>query len=114
MKLVRNPYSQTLVIVAGLVVGLGAPRTLRSQEKSAQPTSGIVYEVDTKVSRVYVKVLPDGRGHAHGVMGRFASGRGLLGARDKIGELVIDLASFAADDPEARKYVRAGRERLRT
>ena len=61
--------------------------------------------MDTKVSRVYVKVLPDGRGHAHGVMGRFASGRGLLGARDKIGELVIDLTSFAADDPEARRYV---------
>jgi polyisoprenoid-binding protein YceI len=61
--------------------------------------------VDTKVSRVYVRVDPDGRGHAHGIVGRLASGSMVLGASKKAGTLVFDLTSFAADDLKARKYV---------
>jgi polyisoprenoid-binding protein YceI len=96
----------TLVAAMSLGVGLvGAPSRLWPQEKSIRRAPAKDYEVDTKASRVYVKVEPDRRGHAHGIVGHLASGRGPLGAGKQVGELVFDLTSFAADDPEARQYV---------
>jgi polyisoprenoid-binding protein YceI len=59
--------------------------------------------VDVKTSRVYVTVEPDGRGHSHGIAGQLASGTVVLGAAEKAGELVFDMASFDADAPEVRK-----------
>ncbi len=103
----HHSHARTTIMIV-LILGMGVfkdPATLLSQENSSQRTSGKVYEIDAKISRVYVKVEPDGRGHAHGVEGRFISGSGALGSGEKLGELVIDLASFTADDPEARRCV---------
>jgi polyisoprenoid-binding protein YceI len=61
------------------------------------------YEVDVKVSRIYVRVGTATRlGHEHGVHGYLKSGRLTLG-RD--GELVFDMTSFTADTADARKRV---------
>jgi polyisoprenoid-binding protein YceI len=59
--------------------------------------------VDTKQSRVYVRVESATRlGHSHGVVGYLAAGS--LNANGT-GELVFDMTSFVADTPEARSYV---------
>ncbi len=55
--------------------------------------------VDVNNSRVLVKVGAAGLGHVHGVSGRLASGRLVLGGR---GELRFDMKTFAADLPEVR------------
>jgi polyisoprenoid-binding protein YceI len=93
---------------AGVILALLAlPAAVRSQTpaKDADKKAGTAYEVDTRASRVYVKVDPDGRGHAHGIVGQLTSGAVTLGAAEKAGQLVFDLTSFDADDPEVRKYV---------
>ncbi len=106
MKRIGNPYRFVLALTVSIGTGLvGLRTTAWPQEKSVPPAPAKVYEVDTKASRVYVKVDPERRGHAHGVAGHLASGRGPLGDGEKLGELVFDLTSFAADDPEARRYV---------
>jgi polyisoprenoid-binding protein YceI len=97
-----------IVFVAWL--GVGEPAALQqlpaqSPAKGEAKAKGKTFEVDTKSSHVYVRVLPDGRGHAHGIVGQLASGSVTLGATEQAGELVFDLASFSADEPEARKYV---------
>lgn len=99
---------QTTVLALGLGLGLlTCIPTLRSL--TAQPyecqVAGKAYEVDTKASRVYVRVDPDGRGHAHGIVGQLSSGTIALGSTEKAGELVFDLTSFQADAAETRKYV---------
>ena len=114
MKYVRSPSSRLLVIVVGFAVGLGVPGGARCQERSVEQTAGAVYAVDTKVSRVYVRVEPNGRGHAHGLAGWFASGTVATDARGKIGGWQSISASLAADDPEARQSRGAGRGCLRT
>lgn len=61
------------------------------------------WRVDTKQSRIYVRVDAATRlGHSHGVIGRLASG-GLN--TNGTGELVFDMTSFVADTPDARSYV---------
>jgi polyisoprenoid-binding protein YceI len=106
MKRTWNPCCYALVLAVSLGAGIMGVRSAAwSQEKSVQPAPAKTYEVDTKLSQVYVKVDPDPRGHAHGVVGRLASGKGPLGDGKKLGELVFDLTSFAADDPPARRYV---------
>jgi polyisoprenoid-binding protein YceI len=80
---------------------------LAAGEKKAAPK---FYQVDTKASKVFVKVGSATRlGHAHGVEGRVKSGKLTLGrapGRDAgSGTLVFDMASFTADTPEARKRV---------
>jgi polyisoprenoid-binding protein YceI len=63
----------------------------------------VALQVDTEASRIYVKVgLATRLGHEHGVQGNLKSGKLALGGD---GELVFDMASFAADTPEARKRV---------
>lgn len=106
MRSIDTRYSGLVVLLVGALVELLLdPSALWSQEQSAQQAQGTVYEVDTKASRVYVRVDPAGFGHAHGVVGVLASGRGSLGDPHKIGELVFDLTSFSADEPEVRQYV---------
>jgi polyisoprenoid-binding protein YceI len=56
-------------------------------------------------SRVYVFVGKSGLGHEHGVVGQLKQGRVNLAAARDAGGLVIDMASFSADTPEARKFV---------
>jgi polyisoprenoid-binding protein YceI len=96
-------------LVPALVVGLFAgspariwPQVTSKEEKAATRKT---YEVDTRVSRFYVQVDPDGRGHVHGMEGRLASGSVTLGASKKAGKLVFDLTSLTADEPSARKYL---------
>jgi polyisoprenoid-binding protein YceI len=56
-------------------------------------------------SRVYAFVGKTGFGHEHGVIGQLKQGRiDLSGAREP-GSLIFDVSSFAADTPEARKFV---------
>src|SRR5262249_56342264 len=98
---------QSLVALAALSLGLAVLRSQVPQQAEA-PAAGKPYEVDTKASRVYVKVDPDGGGHGHGIAGQLATGTVTLGASRKAGELVFDLTSFDADAPEARKYVGLG------
>lgn len=63
------------------------------------------YEVDIKESRAYVRVDPNGRGHAHGIVGVLAASNIILGEETKAGELVFDTTSFEADGLAARQYV---------
>jgi polyisoprenoid-binding protein YceI len=71
--------------------------------KANRAESGTTYQVDTKASRVYVKVGSATRiGHPHGVEGKLKSGKITLGAT---GELVFDMGSFEADTKEARRKV---------
>jgi polyisoprenoid-binding protein YceI len=74
----------------------------RADDKPATTT----YEVDTKDSRIFVKVDKTTRlGHLHGVEGNFKSGKLTFGGE---GELVFDMASFTADTEEARRRVGLG------
>ena len=56
-------------------------------------------------SRVYVFVGKTGFGHEHGVVGKIKQGRIDLGAVRDAGGLEFDMTTFAADTPDARKYV---------
>jgi polyisoprenoid-binding protein YceI len=99
-------------LTAALVIVLVTPafnsrsglraRSSRDGEAKAAERS---FDVDTKTSRVYVRVDPDGRGHTHGVVAQLQSGSLTFGATGKAGELVFDLTSFVADEPQARQYV---------
>lgn len=88
----------TVVIAAGV----GEPGMER---RAARAES-----LDLQASRVYVFVGKVGFGHEHGVVGTIKSGRlelgveGNAGERDA-GEIVFDMTTFAADTPEARRYV---------
>jgi hypothetical protein len=46
-----------------------------------------------------------GFGHEHGVVGKIKQGRINLAAAHDAGSLAFDMTSFAADTPEARKFV---------
>jgi polyisoprenoid-binding protein YceI len=106
MKLVGRGGFLVVALLVGLGFGvLGLSAQIRPQSAPEGGQAGKTFEVDTKVSRVYVRVDPDGRGHDHGIAGQLASGTVTLGASEKAGEWVFDLTSFDADDPEARKYV---------
>jgi polyisoprenoid-binding protein YceI len=95
-----SPALRSLLVPAALVLTLvlcGVPQKVRAQ------AAGGVYQVDTRSSRVYIKVGSTTRlGHPHGVQGDLAGGKITLGGP---GELVFDMASFTADTPEARRYV---------
>ena len=72
----------------------------KSKQKQYQP--GDLYLAS---SHVYTLVGKTGLGHEHGVVGNLASGHLELGATNKAGEIVFDMASFQADTDAARKYV---------
>lgn len=64
------------------------------------------YRIDTKTSRVHVRVNKATRfGHAHGIEGRVKSGSVRFDPKSPGGEIVFDLAALVADSPEARKHV---------
>src|SRR5947209_2780208 len=92
----RKPYLATAVSIVLGGMWLGLPAVLLGQQKE-QKAAGKVYEVDTQTSRVYVRVDPEGGGHAHGIMGRLVSGTVVFGAAEKAGELVFDMTSFDPD-----------------
>jgi polyisoprenoid-binding protein YceI len=96
------------MVMAGVLalLGSGALRSQAPPKEGARAAAGKAYDVDTKASRVYMKLEPDGRGHDHAIVGKLASGSMTLGAAEKAGELVFDLTSFEADAPEVRQYVK--------
>lgn len=61
------------------------------------------YQVDTQLSRIYVRVDSATRlGHPHGVQGKLSASTLTLGGA---GQMAFDMSSFVADTPEARRYV---------
>src|SRR5579863_298739 len=72
-----------------------------SRRQSQRLESG---EIHLNASRVYIFVDKKGFGHQHGVAGRLSEGR-LRVADKSAGRMVFDMRSFAADAPEARRYV---------
>ena len=82
---------------------IAQPVANRPQLAQVAATGGS--QIDLQVSRVYIRVGKTGLGHEHGVEGRLASGSIHLGATRDAGELVFDMATFAADTPAARTRV---------
>lgn len=74
----------------------------QSQKQTKTYTPG---QVNLESSRVFTFVGKTGFGHDHGVVGLIKQGTVQLGAEQKGGQLVFDMASFRADTDEARKYV---------
>lgn len=94
----RNSFAQGAAATTGVVTA--APTAIAPNQA--------VYEVGDVFlggSRVYVFVGKTGLGHEHGIVGLLKEGRINLSAPRDAGMLVFDMASFAADTPEARKYV---------
>ena len=103
-----------LIALAAAVLGTSANRCIaqtsgsQSVAASTNATAQTAYEVgdvNLPSSRVYVFVGKTGFGHEHGVVGQIKQGRINLDARRDAGSLVFDMASFAADTPDARKFV---------
>jgi polyisoprenoid-binding protein YceI len=85
---------------AGLFVLAGAFST------PALAQSELPATVDVDKSFVVIFVDKTGFGHQHAVMGAVKEGTLRLGARQEAGRVVFDMASFAADTTEARRYVK--------
>jgi polyisoprenoid-binding protein YceI len=97
----RSPLAGLLLLAPSLAL-LSCPQRLWGEPKPSTPAGA--YRVDTRASRVYIKVGSATRvGHHHGVEGKLKSGRVVFGGK---GELVIDTTSFRADTAAARR--RAG------
>ena len=103
-----------LIALAAGVLGAAASRCIAQTGDSTpvaartNATSQTVYEVGDVYlpsSRVYVFVGKTGFGHEHGVVGQIKQGRISLDAPRDAGGLVFDMASFAADTPDARQFV---------
>jgi polyisoprenoid-binding protein YceI len=94
-------YAGVVCLSLGLLAraeGQTAPRAAASPE----PAAG---QIDTQLSRTYIRVGKTGLGHEHGVEGRIKSGTLRIGATSRAGEIVFDTTSFQADTPTARQYV---------
>jgi polyisoprenoid-binding protein YceI len=89
--------SRLLSLLVALVLATAA----HAQQKAPAPGS---LHLDS--SRVYIFVAKTGLGHDHAVIGRLSAGEIHLGAPRDAGHLVFDMATFAADTPEARKALR--------
>jgi polyisoprenoid-binding protein YceI len=76
-----------------------------SPAAAANQTVYEIGDVYLPISRVYVLVGKTGLGHEHGVIGQLKQGRINLDAGREAGSLVFDMTTFAADTPEARKFV---------
>jgi polyisoprenoid-binding protein YceI len=104
------------MLIASVVGGIAGPpsRCLAqtngngARSAAAAAASQTVYEAgDVYIpgSRVYMLVGKSGLGHEHGVVGQLKQGHVNLNASRDAGMLEFDLGSFAADTPEARRYV---------
>lgn len=97
-------YFATLLIL----MVMSNPAQAQALAKRPQPPDAAApagAEIDLQLSRVYIRVGKTGLGHPHGVEGRLASGRLLLGATQNAGDLIFDMRSFFADTPAARARV---------
>jgi polyisoprenoid-binding protein YceI len=100
-------YVQRFSAFLGLLaIAFGVQARLMVPQARAAAPQVTAFQVDTKASRIYVKVGSATRlGHPHGVEGNLKSGKITLGGD---GEFVFDMASFVADTPEARKKAGLG------
>lgn len=109
------PWCLVALVAAGLV---GATPALAQQYGSsaatptangaAAPAGQTVYEpgdVHPGSSRVYVYVGKTGLGHEHAVVGQVKQGRIGLDVPQNSGQIVFDMATFAADPDVARQYI---------
>jgi polyisoprenoid-binding protein YceI len=109
MKLNLRRTAILSLLPLAIIAGFAARPTIAQEEappspaEKSQPRKG---DVDVERSRVYAFVGKTGFGHEHGVVGRLKGGSIRLGAKQNAGQLEFDLASFQADTPEARHYVR--------
>lgn len=104
-----------LIALLTLVCGI-APRHSDAQTAGGAPNAAtaaanpqVVLEVGDVYlpgSRVYAFVGKTGLGHEHGVIGQIKRGHIDLAAPRDPGGLEFDMATFVADTPEARKFVR--------
>jgi polyisoprenoid-binding protein YceI len=99
------------IFLFALCASAVAPSELRAQTVFRQPNvpsaAGSVQPGDIYLpaSRVYVFVGKTGLGHEHGVVGQLRQGHLRLDASANAGELVFDMATFAADTEDARRNV---------
>jgi len=77
----------------------------RAPRRQAEKKSFSANEIDTQTSRVYIHVGATGFGHEHAVLGRVKSGEIRLGASEKAGRIVFDMAGFVSGTTEARRYI---------
>lgn len=92
--------STSRFVLAILVFAAVGAHPVDGQEQPLRPG-----DLETDASRVFTFVKGTGMGHDHGVEAKLTSGRLVLGARAKAGQLVFDMKSFDADTPRARKTV---------
>lgn len=94
------------LLAGSLLATTLVPKDSRAADPpAAAAAEETVGKVDATSSRVYVRVGKRRLGHEHGVEGKVQSGHIVLGADKDAGELVFDMASFAADTDTARKVV---------
>ncbi|OHB74977.1 MAG: hypothetical protein A2W31_11930 [Planctomycetes bacterium RBG_16_64_10] len=95
--------SRWLVPFLILIACVVARNAIAGDERGSTTSSAERAQIDTQSSRVYVFVDKTGLGHQHAVLGRIKSGAIALGATDKAGQIVFDMARFDADSDEARR-----------
>jgi len=98
-----------LVIVAkttfvSLILAGNLPPAL-CQEATNQTHAYHPADVQIQASRVYIFVDKTGLGHQHGVEAHLLASSLVMGAKERAGTLVFDMASFDADTAAARRYV---------
>ncbi len=95
--------------VAVATLGWPASDMGRAAEPAVAGQEPVKYapgDIHCRSSRVVIHVGKVGLGHEHAVVGLLKSGYLRLGATERAGELVFDMASFRADTDEARKFLR--------
>ena len=101
-------FTATFVAVADLFTLPLCAQTVVGPQATVAAADQTVYEigdVNLPYSRVYAFVGKTGLGHEHGVTGKIKQGQLNLSPGHEGGTLVFDMTSFAADTPEARKFV---------
>ncbi len=109
---IRSLAAWHLVAVVAAGFAWAAPAWAQTGSSAATSTAvaagQTVFEpgdVHPGSSRVYVFVGKTGLGHEHAVVGQIKQGRIRLDAPQDSGQIVFDMATFAADADVARQYI---------
>ncbi|HEY4311420.1 MAG TPA: YceI family protein [Pirellulales bacterium] len=101
-----QPRFFAIALIAFALAGISATNNLaQAVPPAAQAPSLVPGQIETRASRVFIRVGKTGLGHEHGVEGHIKSGSVQLGATANAGQIVFDVTSFQADTPAARQYV---------
>lgn len=106
----RGPLVAFAAIISVLLPNSCAAQSGGSTVVAAQAGAAtqVTYEagdIYLPTSRVYAFVGKTGFGHEHGVIGKIKQGRINMDVTRDAGAVEFDMSSFAADTPEARKFV---------